>query len=511
MRKKPKVMTHRKPSFLEKHKFLLVFSLIYLLLSVLTFDVHLFTGGDNVVYVVLAESIVSGQGYRNIHVAGEPEHAKFPIGFPLILSLLMVFFGRSFIVFKLFVLFTGLVSVYFMYKISECMLGRHAYRLMFAYITIPLLLEFNHWVLTEIPFLSLSLIAVYCVIQAEKGVKYMYYVAFIAVLFAFLMRTAGISLVVALLVFLLIKKKFSYVGIFLVLFLAAAIPWFLRSTRISEHGIYVEQFLLRNPYWLESGRIGVGDLFIRIWNNLINYVLVDMPETMLVLFRSAWAYGIVGFLFTVAALIGFVRRMKHMPFIALYSVFGLAIVLCWPHVWISARFLIPLLPFFIIYWYEGLLWFENAVRFRNLAFIIVIVIVVLNVAALVMRIEPAINGTIKHLKGEQYAGYPSDWRNYFEIIEWIDENIPDSAIVMARKPEYVYVISQNKTIGYPYTDDRAEIQRLVEHSDYVILDNFKWSIRSKHFLRPVIKEMVEHLEVIYKTDKPVFYLVKVRD
>jgi len=107
---KPIAMTHQKSSFLNKHKLLLIFLFVYVLLSVLTFDVHLFAGGDNVVYVILAESIVSGQGYRNIHMAGEPEHAKFPIGFPLILSLFMVVFGKNFIVFKLFVLSTGIVS-----------------------------------------------------------------------------------------------------------------------------------------------------------------------------------------------------------------------------------------------------------------------------------------------------------------------------------------------------------------------------------------------------------------
>lgn len=510
MCEKPIAMTHQKSSFLNKHKLLLIFLFVYVLLSVLTFDVHLFAGGDNVVYVILAESIVSGQGYRNIHMAGEPEHAKFPIGFPLILSLFMVVFGKNFIVFKLFVLSTGIVSVYFMYKICEQVIGKHAHLVMSVYVTIPLLLQFNHWVLTEIPFLSVLLMAVYCVMRAEKGATYMYYVAFSAVLFAFFIRTAGVSLVVALLVFLLVKKKYSYFGIFFVLFLLAALFWLLRNTRISESSIYVEQFLLRNPYWLESGRIGIRDLFIRIWNNLIVYMLEYMPETLLVLPRSAWVHGVIGLLFSACAIIGFVRRMRHVLLIAVYSVCGLAIVLCWPHVWISARFLIPLMPFFLIFWYEGLAWLGNAVRFKYLVAIVIVIIVALNVIALAMRIEPTISNNIKSLKGKQYAAYPRDWQHYFETIEWIDKNIPDSAVIMARKPEYVYLIAQNKTIGYPYTDDRAETQRMVERSDYVILDNFKWGKRSKHFLRPVIEEMVEHTEVVYRTDKPVFYLVKVR-
>lgn len=510
MCEKPTAMTHKKSSFLNKHKLLLIFTVVYVLLSVLTFDIRLFTGGDNVVYVILAESIVSGQGYRNIHVAGEPEHAKFPIGFPLILSLFMGVFGKNLIVFKLFVLLTGIVSVYFMYKICEHVIGKYTHLVMSVYITVPLLLEFNHWVLTEIPFLCLVLIAVYCVIQAEKGMAYMYYVAFAAVLCALFIRSAGISLVVALLAYLLMKKKYSFFGVFLVLFVASAAFWLLRNMRISESSIYVEQFLLRNPYWLESGRIGVRDLLIRMWNNFINYMLVDMPETLLALFRSAWAYGVIGVLFTVCAIIGFVRRMRHVPVIALYSVCALVLVLCWPHVWISARFLIPLVPFFLIFWYEGLAWVGHAVRFKYLAIVVVVMLVTSNVIALAMRIEPTMSNNIRHLKGEHYAGYSRDWQHYFELIDWIDQNVPDSAIIMARKPEYVYLIAHNKTIGYPYTDDQTETQRLVERSDYVILDNFKWSIRSKHFLRPAIEQMVEHLEVVHKTDKPVFYLVKVR-
>ncbi len=494
----------------RRNQWLLLFLGIYLVLSVLIFDVRLFTGGDNVVYMILAESIVSGRGYRDAHMLEEPLHTKYPFGFPLLLSALMLVFGTNIIAFKTFVLLTGCFSIFFAYRIYEHFFGPRANVVMPLHITIPLLLEYNHWILTEIPFLCLSLIAIYCVIKAEKGLKHMYYIAFVVVIIAFFVRTAGISLVFALLIYLLIKKKYAFFGIFLVLFLGAAVPWFLRNARIPESRTYVEQFLLRNPYWMESGRIGVRHLLIRIWNNFVSYALEDIPAALLALIRSAWVYGITGFFFLVSAIIGFVRRMRCVSVIALYCVLSTIIIFCWPEVWISARFFIPLLPFLLIYLYTGWLWVEKAVRFRNLALILVIIIVALNFAAIVMRIEPRINRNIKYLKGEKYTGYPSDWQHYFEAITWIDKNFPDSAIVMARKPEFVYFISGNKTISYPYTDDRADIQRLVERADCIILDNFKWSKRSKAFLKPVIVEMVEHLTFVYKTDKPVFYVVKVR-
>ena len=164
----------------RNRKIILAFLLIYIVLSLLLFDLRLFTGGDNVMYVILAESIVSGKGYRDIHMPEEPLHTKYPFGFPLLLSALMLVFGTNIIVFKIFVLLTGCFSIFFAYRIYEHLFGARANAVMPLYITIPLLLEYNHWILTEIPFLCLSLIAVYSIIKAEKGLKHMYYVGFVA-------------------------------------------------------------------------------------------------------------------------------------------------------------------------------------------------------------------------------------------------------------------------------------------------------------------------------------------
>ena len=42
---------------------------------------------DDVVYVSLAKSIATGQGYRSIHLVGAPVHEKFPPGVPLVYAL----------------------------------------------------------------------------------------------------------------------------------------------------------------------------------------------------------------------------------------------------------------------------------------------------------------------------------------------------------------------------------------------------------------------------------------
>src|SRR5688572_31207157 len=42
---------------------------------------------DDVVYVSLAKSIATGQGYQSIHLVGAPVHEKFPPGVPLVYAL----------------------------------------------------------------------------------------------------------------------------------------------------------------------------------------------------------------------------------------------------------------------------------------------------------------------------------------------------------------------------------------------------------------------------------------
>ncbi len=105
--------------FFDRHKLLLLFLFIYIVLSFFLFDPKLFSGGDNAVYIILAESIVSGEGYKDMYMPDEPPHSQYPFGFPIMLSVPILIFGTNIILLKLLLLLTGLGSVCFMYKIGE--------------------------------------------------------------------------------------------------------------------------------------------------------------------------------------------------------------------------------------------------------------------------------------------------------------------------------------------------------------------------------------------------------
>jgi len=79
---------------------------------------------------------------------------------------------------------------------------------------------------------------------------------------------------------------------------------------------------------------------------------------------------------------------------------------------------------------------------------------------------------------------------------------------MARKPEFVYVVAGNKSFRYPFTEDRKTVKQAIQQSDYIIIDRFyELGASTEHYLMPALLETP--YELIYRTEEPVFALVRV--
>ena len=90
----------------------------HVILATLLFDPKPFVGGDNAGYLILAESLETGQGYRDIYLPDAPLHAKYPPFYPVLL-VITGFFGGGLIAFKLLsALFTS-VSVVLLFLLAR--------------------------------------------------------------------------------------------------------------------------------------------------------------------------------------------------------------------------------------------------------------------------------------------------------------------------------------------------------------------------------------------------------
>jgi len=142
-------MSRRKPerskfiALLTSRRLVWFFIGLYAVLSLLLFDPKLFIGGDNAVYINLAQSLTQGKGYRNLNQPGEPGHTQYPPAFPTLLGLLMLGFGKNFIVLKLFIMLCGIATYYLFYLIGIRIFKERSYIAMTAYLLIPLIINYS--------------------------------------------------------------------------------------------------------------------------------------------------------------------------------------------------------------------------------------------------------------------------------------------------------------------------------------------------------------------------------
>lgn len=484
--------------------------LIYTFLSILYFDPKLFTGGDNAVYIALAESIASGNGYKNIYLPDTPEHTQYPPGFPLLLSLFIIIFGKNIFVLKVVIFLTGLTALIFMYKIVTKIFKDNAGLFLLFYLSIPILVLYNHWILSEIPFLFFSLGAIYFFIRFQEENKFwLFILSSVFAIFTFFTRTAGISLIIAYLLYLFIHRKYKPLFIFILLFLIFFIPWQIRISQAATSGGYLDQLLAKNPYQMELGRVGFFEMLIRIWENFVLYSFKIIPATILPLLKSELILIFAGIVFLAFVLAGAINNFKCFTVIDVYFTISILVLFIWPKVWSSERFFLPIIPFFAIYFLKGIILLQNKLKAKYFLPASIGLTIFLNILVIIPQIKTSIANNLAYLRGNHYAGYSMDWQRYFEMINWIDKNIPEDKVIMARKPEFVYLLSGHKSFCYPFTLDTGDIKVSIAKADYILFDNFQWTATTYRYLLPVLQQRPEKFSVVHKTKSPEFFLLKV--
>jgi len=488
----------------------LVFLAVYLLLSLFLFDPKPDIGGDNAVYLILGKALATGQGLTDIHLLDSPAQTQYPPLFPAILALLYLLGGgTSVLAAKVLVVLFGLGAMYFTWRVLRHLLHDRAWVVMPVVVTTPLLITANHAVLSEIPFLCLSMAAVLFLLRAGPSRRWAYWVGFVLSVASVMVRTAGIGLVLAVALYLLLRREYRLLALFALLFLAVMVPWQLRNARVGEAQPYLARLLARDPYELAKGRVDLFCLFTRFWDNLALYAFGVLPQATIPLLRPGVWSIVVGLLLSGLAVLGAATRVRRMSLLESYALFGAAVFLFWPRVWGGERFLLPLLPLIIMFIFSALAWVEERMKFRYLVLPVAVVLVALNCVHLSGRIPAALRRNRAYLAGDRLAGYPPDWRRFFEAAEWLRENVDADKVVMARKPEFVYLVAGLRTTIYPFTRDPVEVRAAIDRCDYVLFDNFKWTGATERYLeKPLYTERYRLLRS-FETSPPKFYVVRV--
>ncbi len=305
---------------------------------------------DDAIYWISAHSLATDKGYVIGHIPTQPPQTKYPPLYPAVLSLVWRF-GRAFPGNLTFA--TALqwcfAPFYFMLAwlwLRRCGFDTWAAWALTALIALaPITTLFAVSLMTELPFTAV-LLAIMLLIERREITAQRALVAGLLGATAFLIRTNGIVLTVAVPALLIPRRRYRQAAAFAAPMLVAIAGWqawcairsFHASDDINAYYTSYAAFYARTFSW--------PDLPYRMWANA-DAIIESLAR--LVLFQSAdepWMRAL-GWVITVAATAGVVSLIRRgMRYYPAFAVLLLAELLLWQYP-PDQRFVYPLLPLYV--------------------------------------------------------------------------------------------------------------------------------------------------------------------
>ncbi|MEJ2540897.1 MAG: glycosyltransferase family 39 protein, partial [Gemmatimonadota bacterium] len=338
-------------------------------------------GGDNAGYVALGHALASGQGYTELWDPARPPHTKYPPVFPLLLALAMALGADGWGGLKVVSFLATLVvsPAVFLWARSRLPEGL-SFGVALLVALSPSLLYHSHWVLSDVPFLAFTVLALWALSTAlgesprgtsieaverrgdeggtgvvpagpprrEGGGPWLWAGAVACLLLACFTRTAGLPLAVAGVGVLLFRRRWLAAGGVATALGVPLLLWWARGrAQAAGQGRYASEFFLLDPYQPDLGPAGAGDFVARVLDNLGAYGTRFVPEALLG--SQGAGAALVGLVVVALAVSGWVRCLRRGPGVAeLFLPLYAGLILVWPPVWSGDRFALPLVPILLV-------------------------------------------------------------------------------------------------------------------------------------------------------------------
>ena len=363
----------------------------------------------------------------------------------------------------------------------------------------PLLLHYAHQVMSEVPYLTFSLLALWLVERGvgREGLKGNWWLVggFACTIWAYYIRTVGIALVAAVVVYLLLRRDFRRCLLFGGAAFVCWLPWTLRNQAVGGGSVYIKQLFMVNPYHPERGLLDLGGFVERFIGHAYRYLTRELPNTLMPFFDGTGTIlhpaPLLLIALAVAATVLCIKRGEHL-LLLLYAAFFMGIVLLWP--WPGDRFLVPIVPVLVLLGVWIVLQIRDRLAGGNVGKLVVWGCFLACVIGQV--------GGVKRLADYAAADYPPPWLRYYQAGQWLKANAPADAIVLCRKGYWMYIVSGRRCVGFPF-DEPAKVLAHMESEkvNYVVLESLGFS-QTGQYLYPAIKEYENRFQVVWH-DQPV--------
>jgi hypothetical protein len=468
-----------------------------LISSLVTFDPKLYVNGDNVDYMRLAEAVRHGSLW------GSP---KFPPLFPWLLAIPQTLFGMALLPQKLFVWLFYLGSAALLIRRACRMFpGRWGAPIGWIAATLIPVLEYGHYVMSEVPYLFFSLLALEAIERTDVPGRRSMVLAAICAAATFYTRSVGLALWGGLgLAVILRRTPRKEVVLFASVSAVLLLPWLIR-TLAGPPNPYFPQLMQVNPYHAEWGRLSASGWIDRVVENVRIYIGGEIPTGLLpVLFR--WTYDppelryrflpiAVAWIPLLLVAIGMVRVLRKREPIGFYLLFYLLINLLWPNLWTGLRFLVPVLPLFALVLFRGLLWGlgvgESRFPRRSLA------------AAVLLGVWIILGIKNQGVMAQDVRHYPPAWDHYFKAAEYIRDHAAPDAVIVDRKPAMMTYVTGRKSVTFPREEDPARMVEWMaaEKVEYVVVPAIPYDDIVRYLI-PTVQARQDQFYPVYELEDP---------
>ena len=520
------IRVHLRPTLL------CICGLVVIILWLLQWTPYLNVANDSGRYMVLGESLARTGDLRLLNDVRQPLDTLYPPGFPAIIAFWMRALGRDAmgvilpVKLTLLALLLGILPLLYTLLERARLPRRYIAAGMLIAAACPALISYANEVMSEMPLVFLCLASVGLAerkgekekrrkgeweeiqegqepstLNSQLSTKFsfspflLFSFSCLSASAAFLVRTSGIALLLAQIVWFWKRYGWKWGMGALLVTLVVVGGWLKRNSHIVKahpeirYSSYVDQFTLKNPMQADSGRIPLNarGILSRMKFGLPTYIGL-IPRTPLYMMappRTGWLamFYVIAVPLTLLMFVGIRGAWKRGLKLSVgFSLLFWFVAAMWP--WQNARFLVPLIPFMILFLMLGVWAASEWLRKRSNAQSVQIVQVI-GAAALLIYFANVHWRVIRQEHRPTLLGYAfgrnRDEAGFYAACAWLRQNSNPREIAMG-KPQYLlHLYAGNLTAQLePTTSARAQEKAYIvpQHVHYLLQDAWYWGVPS---------------------------------
>jgi hypothetical protein len=494
-----------------------VIAIIHAFAAILAFHQMPFTGGDDATYISLAKSLLERHDYTDIWDPGLPPHTQYPPLFPLIVSGGLALGLTPPVGLKVLMIVITTLAIFAscVWLMRTTTPGVVLCTGLFIALS-PEILRLGQEVLSDSTCWLFSVLALIAWASADKKALEgkdrgpmpvgLVVAAAAATLAAYFTRSAGAPLLIAVFIWLAIRRQYRAM---VIMGAMAAPPIFLWWLHGHAHGAggYLAPFLSVDPYNPSLGKVTLGELVKRVGENASKYGSLHLSKMVFGTPRTGLVFGAT---FALAMIYGWWKRARKPGLPEIWLPIYLALVMLWPVAWSGARFLFPVVPVIALYVGESLAELAKAASHpRIFAGALLVAGIITAGPDLRRQIKTGSVCRERYAAGDRFACLDTGFKDFFTVSEKTRGMLPANAVVISRKPTIFFLHSGYRSVVYPFFPVPDSLFNLASRTGakYLVIDEI--GDVSPRFLQPILLARRDDFCIIRELSAPAAAMARI--